>query len=104
MRDGVHVQYGGAEQFWDASPPPSAYEDAGVGREEMSSISVHVDPEDGEVSLNAGYEPDSRLGRGERSLFDELRDEIEQALLRRLQGDEDPGYAAFLARHAAPSP
>lgn len=83
----VTVAWGHADQFWD------------VTFEEGVGLSVHVDEATGAVTLNRGYAPGSREDAREEGLFNEHQSEIEGQLLAALADNEDPGYAAFKARH-----
>lgn len=97
MAKDIYVQWGEADSFWDASLPKSAYRDVPFTKEDLSSLSVYVDPNTGAVELNAGYDPDSSIGRAERELFDGNVEDIEAALLKVVRHD-DPLNAAFVAR------
>lgn len=99
----IHVQYGGAETFWDASFSPQQCSALDVDYEELSSISVCVDAS-GEVSLNRGYEEGSRQGKAEAALWAEYSDEIQRELFSFLSGRDWPEYAAFVTRMAADVP
>ncbi len=100
--DDVHVSPGGAEQYWDVSFPDDvldATESREAGSDELTGILVHVCPDTGDVALSAGFDERSAPGRDELSLFRRHEDRIEAAILDKVRGDADPGYAAFLARH-----
>lgn len=89
----VTAAYGQAEQFWDIyfTPLQRSYAEAG----EMRSISVSVDPTDGEVSLNAGYAEGSPENNCENSLFENFMPSIVATLVKEVPSD-DPTYRAFL--------
>ena len=93
----VSASYGMAETFWDIgfSAQQLAYADA--EDEFKCTISVHVDPETGRVTLNNGYAPGSETYDQEERLFAEFRNSIEEALIRAVD-ETDAEYAAFLAR------
>lgn len=102
----VSVEYGDAHTYWDAFFTPKLCENVGVDHEMMPHISVFIDPDTGEVSLNRGYVERSPQGNAEDALYAEYSEDIEHALFERLSRRERPEYAAFVARMraAAPSP
>jgi hypothetical protein len=100
----LNVQPGGADGFYDVGFGDEAYTDAGIEREDMSTISVHVCPDTGEVSLNAGYEAGSALGKAESKLFDGHREQIHAGLVDLLSRDPHPDAEAFLAKAGSSGP
>jgi hypothetical protein len=99
----VQVAHGGADEFWDVyfTPLQASYADAAVD-DDMSrpSISVHLDPEDGSVSLNAGYAEGSKEREREDSLWNEFQDPIVSALVDEIRTEDGP-FEAFFADAAA---
>lgn len=99
----VQVAHGGADEFWDVyfTPLQASYADAAVDDDlSRPSISVHLDPEDGSVSLNAGYAEGSKEREREDSLWNEFQDPIVSALVDEIR-TEDGAFKAFLETAAA---
>jgi len=100
------IAFGEAHPFWDVYPDRRAYKEAGVSREDYSSISVMVDEGTGGIELNARYEPGSPEDRAERALFAEVEGDLDDLLAAEMRNGrlDDPAYDAFRERHASPSP
>lgn len=96
----INVEYGTAETFWDAFLSPKLCKRVDVDHEEMSHISVCIDPTTGEVSLNRGYEEHSPQGKAEGALWAEYSEQIEDELYATLRNRKYPEYEAFVARKA----
>lgn len=104
--DEIYIQYGEAGTLWDASFDRKQLKKAKISVEGIDRISVEIDRETGDISLNAGYEPGSSQDRAEQDLFSKYKSGIEAALFafadRRLR--DDPDYAAFIDRMTPASP
>jgi hypothetical protein len=96
----ANIGDGAAPDFWDVGFTPEQRAYADVHDEDRRVISVYLDPETGEVSLNDGYAPGSQPHRDENTLFTEFADAIVAAIAREIRAD-NPAYAAFIARAAA---
>lgn len=103
ITNGVFIEHGGADsnEFWDATftRPQLAYAEVET---ERNGISVAIDAETGEASLNAGYIEDSPEGRDERSLWAQYEDLVVEALDRRIAlGEGNDAFKRKAADEAA---
>ena len=92
----VQAYYGMAHTFWDISFTKDQLRYAAVDDQDRRSISVHIDEQTGEVTLNDGYAPGCKPFEEENELFANFKDAIVEALVAEVP-NEEPGYAAFLS-------
>lgn len=91
----VTTSYGTADTFWDVyfKQVHMTFIQSEVS---FRSISVEIDPESGEVTLNRGYERGSPENEAEEALINEFLPSIVEALMKDVPAN-NPDYRAFLA-------
>jgi len=89
----VSVEWGHADGYWDV-----------VFDKIDTRLSVRIDETTGAVDLNSGYDEHTASWDVENSLFRQVKDQVESALVEALRDNDQPEYAAFKARFAPSNP